>query len=187
MTWICLLKFSWLSLPCFLEPCNVLFPLQCFHKVIVPNNIDEALETLEQTQLKCWLSPLVVLWWTDENDTGWDWCRQCGPFHWNSSHSIHWPKAKVSWILLQSATLLENKLIINLKDVQASGSWGLGLVSVSFNTSLGHCFTASSQEWDQNLHHILRAVGLCHQKVTVPLIPHELWIETLREEVKEIE
>jgi hypothetical protein len=61
MTWICLLKFSWLSLPCFLEPCNVLFPLQRFHKVIVPNNIDEALETLEQTQLKCWLSPLVVL------------------------------------------------------------------------------------------------------------------------------
>lgn len=67
MTQTCLCKPSWLLLPHFLEAHNVLFPLQRFHTVIVPNSIDEALETLDQTQLKCWLAPLVVLSWVAEN------------------------------------------------------------------------------------------------------------------------
>lgn len=61
MTWARLSKPSWLLLPSFLEAHNVLFPLQLFHNVIVPNSIDEDLGALEQTQLRCWLAPLVAL------------------------------------------------------------------------------------------------------------------------------
>lgn len=174
LTWICLFRLSCLWLPCFLEPHNVLFPLQLFwHNVIVFNSIDEVLETLDQTQLKCHLAPLVLLSWLDENYTDWGniyeiCCKQCGPLPPKTGLT---PSVGQRQRLVKFSSQVRSSLRTNSQLRKSVGSTcisvmrsGLLSLSPSFNMGLANLLLSLlDPESGLGLLVFLKQIGLCHR------------------------